>query len=232
MLKKLPIKDSSDAQLRQFGEEVLGLNFKLNASRTDLLAAINQADPNIETIIAEVPDEPAASSENDFINQEDEAPTFADRARAAGAAAGVTQMPPPANGDELKWTPPPAIFDGVKLRMGHGPAYKSDPLVVLMMQKTEDAGGERPVPIGCNGVVIQVPRGVLVALPFRYFLALQHTVRTLITQDKDMNFQSRDVPNYPHSIKWLPPRSEMKAWLNRDATRGSPKDRQPAAKAA
>jgi hypothetical protein len=71
--------------------------------------------------------------------------------------------------------------------------------VKLIINRTEDAGGDEPVPIGVNGRVMLVPRGDIVEIPLTYFNVLKNAVKDIYESlpDGGMNPVPRKVPAYP-----------------------------------
>lgn len=62
-------------------------------------------------------------------------------------------------------------------------------------------GGDHPVPIGVNGSVNLVMRGVDVDVPAEYVEVLRHAVRQIPVKDKDSTIIGwTSVPIYPFSI--------------------------------
>ncbi len=109
--------------------------------------------------------------------------------------------------------PPPseAPSDGKALR---GTAASNDPEVKITIAEVESAGGKRPVPVGVNGVIMLVPRGRPVDVPFRYYEALVHAIKTLHEQDEATDeIISTDVPSYPMSVNLLPPKADVDAYF-------------------
>ncbi|MCP4547037.1 MAG: hypothetical protein GY835_11280 [bacterium] len=95
---------------------------------------------------------------------------------------------------------------------------KDDPRVLLNISKGEKEGEERPIPVGVNGVVMLVPRGEDVEIPWRYFLAIKAAVKTVHTQNtKTGDMDSRDMPSYPYSVLRMPPQEDIDAWHEREA---------------
>ncbi len=107
--------------------------------------------------------------------------------------------------------PPDTPNDGKALR---GTAASNDPMVKITIAEMEGAGGKRPVPVGVNGVIMLVPRGRPVDIPYRYYEALSHAVKTMHEQDETTGeIISSDVPSYPMSVNVMPPQAEIDAYL-------------------
>lgn len=75
-------------------------------------------------------------------------------------------------------------------------------MVRLIIQRTEDAGGDEPVPVGVNGKVMLVPRGEPVEIPRPYFEVLKNcvTYRYESLKDGGINPEPRMVPLYPWQL--------------------------------
>lgn len=80
------------------------------------------------------------------------------------------------------------------------PISAPDGKVKLIIQRTDDAGGDEPVPVGVNGRVMLVPRGEEVEIPKPYFEVLKNAVKHIYEPLKDggMNPIPRKVPMYPY----------------------------------
>lgn len=72
--------------------------------------------------------------------------------------------------------------------------------VKLIIQRTDDAGGDEPVPVGVNGRVMLVPRGEEVEIPQPYFEVLKNAVKHIYEPLKDggINPIPRKVAMYPY----------------------------------
>lgn len=71
--------------------------------------------------------------------------------------------------------------------------------VRVIIARTDEAGGDEPVPVGVNGRVMLVPRGEEVDIPPSYYEALQHAVKNIYERDDQGNLvpEPRKVPAYP-----------------------------------
>lgn len=99
-----------------------------------------------------------------------------------------------------------------------GSSAENDPKVTITIAEIEGAGGKRPVPVGVNGVMMLVPRGRPVDIPYRYYHALTLAVKTVHEQDEEtLEIVSSDVPSYPFSVNKMPPQAEIDAYLAADA---------------
>lgn len=74
--------------------------------------------------------------------------------------------------------------------------------VRLIIQRTDDAGGDEPVPVGVNGRVMLIPRGEEVDVPVSYFEVLKNAIthRYESLKDGGINPIPRKVPLYPYQI--------------------------------
>lgn len=87
-----------------------------------------------------------------------------------------------------------------------------DPKVTLVLNRTEEKGGNRPLFVSVNGVGMLIPRGEKVSIPFRYYLALLNAVGIQYDQDEEGELESREVQSYPFNVQEMPPRDEIDAW--------------------
>lgn len=78
--------------------------------------------------------------------------------------------------------------------------------VAIIISRTEEPGGDRPVELGVNGSIMLVPRGARVEVPKPYVEVLQHAVKDVFEPAYDaqgrlagMNPIPRKVPAYPWS---------------------------------
>lgn len=78
-----------------------------------------------------------------------------------------------------------------------GPERK---MVRVIIHKTDEPGGDEPVPVGVNGRVMLVPRGKQVDIPEDYFHVLSNASR--LHYDTDGNgsliYPPREIHQYPH----------------------------------
>lgn len=82
------------------------------------------------------------------------------------------------------------------------PASAPNGKVKLIIQRTDDAGGDEPVPVGVNGRVMLIPRGEEVEIPKPYFEVLKNAVKHIYEPLKDggMNPIPRKVAMYPYQV--------------------------------
>lgn len=71
--------------------------------------------------------------------------------------------------------------------------------VKIIVQRTDDPGGDEPIPVGVNGRVMLVPRGEEVEIPEPYYEVLAHAVthRYEALPDGGLSEEPRKVPMYP-----------------------------------
>lgn len=146
--KKIALAEASEAQLRTFAEDYLGMTFPANTKVETLRAKIKSAWTKDEISVADAaPEEPL-----------------------------VGQAPPTPKGQEI-----------------------APGKVKIIIQRTDDSGGDEPVPIGVNGKVMLVPRGEEVGIPMAYFRVLENcvTYRYESLKDGGINPIPRKVPLYP-----------------------------------
>lgn len=106
---------------------------------------------------------------------------------------------------------PPKPSTGKALR---GSTAEHDPKVMITIAEMEGAGGKRAVPVGVNGVIMLVPRGKPVDIPYRYYMALTCAVKTIHEQDElTQDIIETHVPAYPMSVNRMPPQEEIDAYL-------------------
>jgi hypothetical protein len=65
----------------------------------------------------------------------------------------------------------------------------------------EGTAGSQPVPVGVNGILMLIPRGKDVEIPWRYLHALQNAKTKLpVTDDDGQIVDWREAPAYPVSV--------------------------------
>jgi hypothetical protein len=80
------------------------------------------------------------------------------------------------------------------------PVSASNGKVKLIIQRTDEAGGDEPVPVGVNGRVMLIPRGEEVEVPQSYFEVLKNAIKHIYEPLKDggINPVPRKVAMYPY----------------------------------
>jgi hypothetical protein len=93
---------------------------------------------------------------------------------------------------------PKAALTGQPPRTPKGKEPSPDK-VRIIIQRTEEAGGDEPVPVGVNGKIMLVPRGEEVEIPVSYFEVLKNAVKDIYEPIKEggINPVPRKVPSYP-----------------------------------
>ena len=144
-MKTIPIGEATEAQLRSFARDTLGIEIKATAKFETVRARVETAWNKPEILVDENEPEPKEAT--------------------------------------AKATPKPIEKGMVRLILG----------------VTEEAGGKDPVPVGVNGKVMLIPRGIEVEIPYPYFEALSHAVTHVYDPLKDggMELEPRKVPLYP-----------------------------------
>jgi len=89
---------------------------------------------------------------------------------------------------------------------------KLDPKVHLELNRSDDKGGDRAVPLNVNGKTMLIPRGEACNVPYRYYLVLVNAVRTVYEQMDDGELAPREVPAYPFRVITMPDQAEIDAW--------------------
>lgn len=74
--------------------------------------------------------------------------------------------------------------------------------VTIILQRTEDAGGDEPVPVSVNGKCMLIPRGEEATIPRPYYEVLKNAVthRYESVKDGGINPTPRKVPAYPFQV--------------------------------
>lgn len=97
--------------------------------------------------------------------------------------------------EEEEAAPPPRTMP----KTGKGTARSDEFIVQIQVQETFD--GNEPVPLGCNGRMILVPRGRWCAVPEKFRDSLVNAVECRYESNANGGLGAvREVPRYPHQI--------------------------------
>ncbi len=180
-----PLVDATDAELRTFATEFLGLEVEPDSSSTAIasliLTAQGWAGDGTEMIF--VVEAPEAQS------QAGAPPPF-----VPGATAPV-----------------PAAPQGAM----HGSLGHEDPKVTIRISNENRNGEvySRDVAVGVNGRCCQLRRNVDVTIPYRVYLALRGAVEDSVTHDARTGEEMHtDVDRVPFTVIRLPSDEEVAAW--------------------
>lgn len=69
--------------------------------------------------------------------------------------------------------------------------------ITVIVDKSDEAGGDQPVPVCVNGRNMFVPRGEPVAIRYPYYVALVNAKRLVVEQTRDNQTFERTVQAYP-----------------------------------
>lgn len=172
----VPLSEATPAQMRQFATETLGL-------------AIKQSDKP-EAIRAKVA---AAWDKENIVITEKDAPapvTSAPVTSAPASTAPVSAAPA---------APPAAAAPPVDLSQG---SPRMEEYVLIFIDKTDDAGGDQPVPVSVNGRNMWIERGKPQRVKRKYEHALGNALRVVYDQPDGPRSApvAREVPSYPYRI--------------------------------
>lgn len=99
---------------------------------------------------------------------------------------------------------------------------RTDPVVVLTIQKVAGPGGSDPVYLNVNGSAMHVARGKPQKVPYRYFEDLKHTVQRIVDQDERSGvIRSEDVQRFPLMVHEMPTEDEIFEFFRLDALRSN-----------
>ena len=97
-----------------------------------------------------------------------------------------------------------------------------DPKAEITIAQTSDKTRSRDVQVAVNGDVIIVQRGKRVAIPYRFYLALDNAIEKIARDTDEINPQSQmpvkewvDQPSYSYTTHRLPSDEEIAAWHKR-----------------
>jgi hypothetical protein len=196
--KKIPINEGSVKQLRYHAETVLGLELAaVGLNRGQIIAKIEAAAPGTTEITVE--------AEQDSPAQEQAEQNTATAAAAASVAKVV----------EAEKTVDRLAGMSAKQAAQH----HNDPTIELYIPKSNEAGGDRDVPVSVNGMQWLIQREKWIKVPYRVFVALKHAEETKYDHTNNdigqMQVTERQVPSYFFQTRDGPSETEIDAWLER-----------------
>ena len=115
----------------------------------------------------------------------------------------ITVTVPEATVERLK--PAPKITDSDVVE---------EPWYTIIIAKTDDSGGDDPVPVSANGRNMWIERGKPQRIRHRYYHILENAVRSIYEQPEGPRgpLVERKVPAYPVTVKEAPSQAELDAW--------------------
>lgn len=128
---------------------------------------------------------------------------------------------------------PDVLDDGLRMDTDS----RSDPTYTIILQQQSGLGnfGKRPVPVGVNGRVMLIPRGIEVTIPARFFLALREAVESkfedVVDQDNPTKVErvETETLSYPFQIVKQPTQAELDTWAKAKADKMSKRSTKQAA---
>lgn len=186
---KIPQAQATDEQLRNFAVMTCGLQLEPGDSRATLIARIATV-AEVDMIPIEVDDTPIETMGAKMLD-------------IGGTKPNPYGLPQ---------------ISAARLQ-SKGAAYLTDPHVCLVIAREEKEGGDEPVPVSVNGAAMWIPRGQMVEIPYRYFVALMNAVKEVFTQ-KDIYgaLEGRMVPALPIDVKWAPSDEVVREWTAKTNT--------------
>lgn len=103
-------------------------------------------------------------------------------------------------------------------RRVQGGRGEKDPKVEITIGFGSLPGGRDPVPVSVNGRAVVIQRGMRVAIPYRYFLALNLAKNADASQpDLSKAINYAEVSNYPITVhqETFPTQAEIDDWMER-----------------
>ncbi len=77
---------------------------------------------------------------------------------------------------------------------------KGEECCKILIQVEDKDGGDEPVPVGVNGVLMYIPRGEPVLVPVAYVEVLNNAVQLIYEPTESGLKAPRQVTSYPHSL--------------------------------
>lgn len=84
--------------------------------------------------------------------------------------------------------------------LARGRKKLNEPYVTIILHKTTNHGGDRPLPLNANGYDVLIPRDVPVSVPMRVLEVLRHSVEDRYTQGPDGALIKQQIKCNPFSI--------------------------------
>jgi hypothetical protein len=199
-MKKIPIGEATQPQLRAYCETVLGLELPRIANNGQLIAKIEAAQPGTtHVLVDEVVESPAQAQ--------------AEVNTAAANAAAAEQKVVDTTDIETK-------LAGMSAKEAAQHHY--DPKIDIYIPQSAEAGGDREVPVSVNGMQWTIKRDQWITVPYRVFEALRHAMETKYDHTNNdigqMVVTERNVPSYSFNTKNEPSEAEVEAWRRRTET--------------
>jgi len=195
---RIRTEKATAAQLRQYAKEKLGIDMPPTTNRANALRILQDAGEAIEEIV--LSDDPAP------VDPADE-----------GAKAAA--LPPAAAGDRTAMLVAALVEQGMD--EGEARVLAGETMSVeasrrelptgeeaaklwctIRLARTEEAGGDEPVPVGLNGSVQLIPRGEDVPVRLPYVEILRHAQKIIYTTVPEadglrLRYVPHIVPRYP-----------------------------------
>jgi hypothetical protein len=196
--KKIPINEGSVKQLRYHAETVLGLELAaVGLNRGQIIAKIEAAAPGTTEITVEAEQDSPAQAQAE------------QNTASAAAAASVAKVV------EAEKTVDRLAGMSAKQAAQH----HNDPTIEIRIPKSNEAGGDRDVPVSVNGMQWLIQREKWIKVPYRVFVALQHAEETKYDHTNNdigqMQVTERLVPSYFFQTQNGPSQVEIDAWIER-----------------
>lgn len=195
-MKKIPISDATDEQLRTFALDIQQLS-NVPQARSAILAALIEGGWSSDYILVDGDPAPAASTDSSSLAGEEPAEELAQFENVREVAA-----PMPAQGFAF-WTKPEE-------------GKPSCPMVTLRILTTERPGGKDPAhPIINNSPPLVIQRGKLVRIPWDFYKVLKGaggTAGMSNVANPNEEIQTVDYIEYPMTDVVLPTKAEVDAW--------------------
>lgn len=106
-------------------------------------------------------------------------------------------------------------------------SYRDDPKVTVNIATDEENGGKHPVPVCVNGDHILIKRNMPVAIPYRFYLALENAIQSDYAEEEGPNKTTVLVetsrPAFRFTAKGIPSDDVIAAWHERTRNLGRDK---------
>ena len=194
---RIKTHEATAAQLRAYYKELTGQPIHETASRANVMRRLENLGPVSE--VFELPDDFGAAPEPEPAPDPDE-PLSPETLLKALMGLGVEEE----SARKLAGlTVATAVADNANRKGGtpYGKG-KENLWVVIQIARTEDAGGDEPVPTGVNGVIQYLPRGERIPVRTPFLEVLRHAERIVYDQvvlpdGITMSLRKRFVSAYP-----------------------------------
>ena len=197
---RIRVEKASAAQLRQYAKEKLGIDMPPTTNRANALRILQDVGEAIEEIVlSDDPPAPAAVDDDDG-GAKDKAPAARAGDRTAMLVSALVEQG--MDEDEARVLAGETMsVEASRRDLPVGPEA-AKMWCTIRLARTEEAGGDEPVPVGLNGIIQLIPRGEDVPVRLPYVEILRHAQKIVYTTVPEadglrLRYVPHIVPQYP-----------------------------------